>query len=132
MVLRSAGLRPKSDCSGKAQKQLYSKLQTRPLVRGRYKITNPQMSKENFKEKEKFVTCPRWAPDTKTDWPTELTLTSTSTSCLYLKHDVSETILSASSGGIYSVGPNLKLLPVSGDSRCEFAYSKQLNDLAHQ
>jgi hypothetical protein len=30
---RSAGLRPKSDCSGKAQKQLYSKLQTRPLVR---------------------------------------------------------------------------------------------------
>jgi hypothetical protein len=29
----SAGLRPKSDCSGKAQKQLYSKLQTHPLVR---------------------------------------------------------------------------------------------------
>jgi hypothetical protein len=29
----SAGLRPKSDCSGKAQKQLYSNLQTRPLVR---------------------------------------------------------------------------------------------------
>jgi hypothetical protein len=33
MAVRSAGLRPKSDCSGKAQKQLYSKLQTRPLVR---------------------------------------------------------------------------------------------------
>jgi hypothetical protein len=30
----SAGLRPKSDCSAKAQKQLYSNLQTRPLVRG--------------------------------------------------------------------------------------------------
>jgi hypothetical protein len=29
----SAGLRPKSDCSGKAQKQLYSNLQTSPLVR---------------------------------------------------------------------------------------------------
>jgi hypothetical protein len=29
----SAGLRPKSDCSDKAQKQLYSNLQTRPLVR---------------------------------------------------------------------------------------------------
>jgi hypothetical protein len=29
----SAGLRPKSDCSGKAQKQLYSNLQTCPLVR---------------------------------------------------------------------------------------------------
>jgi hypothetical protein len=27
------GLRPKSDCFGKAQKQFYSKLQTRPLVR---------------------------------------------------------------------------------------------------
>jgi hypothetical protein len=32
-VVSSAGLRPKSDCSGKAQKQLYSNLQTRPLVR---------------------------------------------------------------------------------------------------
>jgi hypothetical protein len=31
--LSSAGLRLKSDCSGKAQKQLNSKLQTRPLVR---------------------------------------------------------------------------------------------------
>jgi hypothetical protein len=31
--LSSAGLRPKSDCSGKVQKQLYSNLQTRPLVR---------------------------------------------------------------------------------------------------
>jgi hypothetical protein len=29
----SAGLRPKSDCSGNAQKQLYENLQTRPLVR---------------------------------------------------------------------------------------------------
>jgi hypothetical protein len=29
----NAGLRPKSDCSGEAQKQLYSNLQTRPLVR---------------------------------------------------------------------------------------------------
>jgi hypothetical protein len=33
MAVSSAGLRPKSDCSGKAQKQLYSNLQTRPLVR---------------------------------------------------------------------------------------------------
>jgi hypothetical protein len=39
--------------------------------RGRYKITNPQLSKENFKEKEKFVAVPRWVPDTKTDWPTD-------------------------------------------------------------
>jgi hypothetical protein len=33
MVVSSEGLLPKSDCSGKAQKQFYSKLQTRPLVR---------------------------------------------------------------------------------------------------
>jgi hypothetical protein len=33
MAVSSAGLRPKSDCSGKNQKQLYSKLQTRHLVR---------------------------------------------------------------------------------------------------
>jgi hypothetical protein len=31
-AVSSAGLRPKSDCSGKAQKQLYSNLQTRLLV----------------------------------------------------------------------------------------------------
>jgi hypothetical protein len=45
-----------------------NKLQTRQ--RGRYKITNPQLSKENHKEKEKLIAGPRWAPDTKTDWPT--------------------------------------------------------------
>jgi hypothetical protein len=33
MAVSSVGLRPKSDCSGKAQKQLYSKLETSPLVR---------------------------------------------------------------------------------------------------
>jgi hypothetical protein len=33
MAVSSVGLRLKCDCSGKAQKQLYSKLQTRPLVR---------------------------------------------------------------------------------------------------
>jgi hypothetical protein len=37
-----------------------SKLQARPLVReGATKITNPQLSKENFKEKEKLVAGPR-------------------------------------------------------------------------
>jgi hypothetical protein len=29
------------------------------------------MSEGNFKEKEKLVKGPRWAPDTKTDWPTD-------------------------------------------------------------
>jgi hypothetical protein len=33
MAVSSVGLRPKIHCSVKAQKQLYSKLQTRPLVR---------------------------------------------------------------------------------------------------
>jgi hypothetical protein len=33
MAVSSAGLRLKSDCYGKAQKQFKSKLQTRPLVR---------------------------------------------------------------------------------------------------
>jgi hypothetical protein len=31
---------------------------------------NTQMSEGNFKEKEKLDKGPRWAPDTKTDWPT--------------------------------------------------------------
>jgi hypothetical protein len=44
MAVSSAGLRPKSDCSDKAQKQFYSKLRTRPLVReGATKITNAQL-----------------------------------------------------------------------------------------
>jgi hypothetical protein len=43
----------------------------RPLTRGRYKITNTQLSEGNFKEKEKLVTGPRWAPDTGSDWPTD-------------------------------------------------------------
>jgi hypothetical protein len=34
-------------------------------------ITNPQLSEENFKAKAKMVAGPRWAPDTKTDWPTD-------------------------------------------------------------
>jgi hypothetical protein len=42
-AVSSAGLRPKSDCSGKAQKQLYSALQTRPLVREG--VTNLQTRK---------------------------------------------------------------------------------------
>jgi hypothetical protein len=37
--------------------------------RGHYKITSQQLSKENLKEREELVASPRWAPDTKTDWP---------------------------------------------------------------
>jgi hypothetical protein len=39
---------------------LYSNLQTSPLVR-------EELSEGNFKEKEKLVAGPRWAPDTETD-----------------------------------------------------------------
>jgi hypothetical protein len=35
------------------------------------KITNRNCLKENLKEKEKLVAGSRWAPDTKTDWPTD-------------------------------------------------------------
>jgi hypothetical protein len=34
-------------------------------------ITNPQLSRENFKEKEKLVTYPRWWPDTRKNCPTD-------------------------------------------------------------
>jgi hypothetical protein len=65
IVMSSAGLPPKSDCSGKAQKQLYSKLQTLPLVREgtpREETRNCQTKKKNL-----AVGC-KWEPDTKTDW----------------------------------------------------------------
>jgi hypothetical protein len=38
--------------------------------RGRYNITNSNCLKENLKEIEKLVAGPKWASDTKTDWPT--------------------------------------------------------------
>jgi hypothetical protein len=67
MVLSPAGLRPERDCTGEnQQQQQITDLPSRQ--RGHYKITNPQLSKENFKDKEKLVTGPRWVPDTKTDW----------------------------------------------------------------
>jgi hypothetical protein len=47
MAVSSAGLRLKCDCSGKAQKQLYSKLQTRPLVR---ESATKQQSRSCLKE----------------------------------------------------------------------------------
>jgi hypothetical protein len=46
MAVSSVGLRLKGDCSGKAQKQLYSKLQTRFLVRDDAKRRNCQTKEE--------------------------------------------------------------------------------------
>jgi hypothetical protein len=55
MVLSPAGPRPEWDCAGEEQqRQLITDPSSRQ--RGRYKITNPQLSKDNFKEKEKSVT----------------------------------------------------------------------------
>jgi hypothetical protein len=55
MALNSAGLVPERDCAGEdQQEQLIAYPSSRQ--RGRYNITVPQLSKENFKEKEKLVT----------------------------------------------------------------------------
>jgi hypothetical protein len=65
MVSSPAGLRLERDCTDEDQQQQYTNPSSRQ--RARYKIANPQLSKENFKEKEKLVAGPRWVPDTKTD-----------------------------------------------------------------
>jgi hypothetical protein len=58
-----------SDCAGEDQQlQLITDPSSRQ--RGRYNITNSNCLQENLKKIEKLVAGPRWAPDTKTDWPT--------------------------------------------------------------
>jgi hypothetical protein len=60
VTLTSAGLRPKSDCSGKSQKQLYSNLQTRPLIReGATKLQTCICLKEISRRKQTLVNSPR-------------------------------------------------------------------------
>jgi hypothetical protein len=56
------------DCSGKAQKKLYRKLQTRPLVR---EGAQHQETRNRQTEKKNLVMGSRWEPDTKTDWLTD-------------------------------------------------------------
>jgi hypothetical protein len=59
MTVSSAGVRPKSDCSGKAQKQLYSKLQTHPLVReGATKYQTRTCLKEISRKKKNWSRVP--------------------------------------------------------------------------
>jgi hypothetical protein len=53
VVLSHAGLRPERDCPGEEQQQEITDPSSRQ--RGSYKITNPQLSKENVKKKEKLV-----------------------------------------------------------------------------
>jgi hypothetical protein len=58
-AVSSAGLRPKSDCSGKAQRQLYSNLHTRPLVReGATKLQTCNCLNEISRRKQTLVNCP--------------------------------------------------------------------------
>jgi hypothetical protein len=68
--MSSAGLRPKSDCSGKAQKQLYHNLQTRPLVReGATKLQTCNCLKEISRRKQTLVNGPSWGYTPRhTDW----------------------------------------------------------------
>jgi hypothetical protein len=58
------------DCADENQ-QLQKITDTVSRQRGRYNITNSNCLKEILKEIEKLVAGPRWAPDTKTDWPTD-------------------------------------------------------------
>jgi hypothetical protein len=83
MVVSSAGLRPKSDCSGKAQKQLKSKLQTRPLVReGDTKQQTRRCLKEISRRKKNWSNVPdgRLTPRQTGRLTVDRKLTSTSTS----------------------------------------------------
>jgi hypothetical protein len=71
MLKSPVGLRPEKGCAGNARQKLKT---TDPTTRqrGRPTSTNPKLSKNNQREKgEKLVSCPRWVPDTKTDWPTD-------------------------------------------------------------
>jgi hypothetical protein len=57
MILSPAGLRPEQDYAGEAQQQHeITDPSSRP--RRRYRITNLQLSKENFKDREKLGTGP--------------------------------------------------------------------------
>jgi hypothetical protein len=52
---------------GETQHRKYKRLK---LGGGHVYNNKRQLSEENLKEKEKLVAGPKWAPDTKTDWPT--------------------------------------------------------------
>jgi hypothetical protein len=56
MVLNAVVLRPERDCAGEDQQQQYITDPSRQ--RGHYRITNPQLCKENFKKKENWSRVP--------------------------------------------------------------------------
>jgi hypothetical protein len=76
MAVSSAGLRPKSDCSGKAQKQFT--VNYRCVLSWRRALQNNKLETVWRKfQGEKLVTGPRWAPDTKTSSQTTSKLITT-------------------------------------------------------
>jgi hypothetical protein len=54
MAVSSVGLRPKSDCYGKALKPFYSNLQTRPLVKEGAKNYKPATVYKKFQGERKI------------------------------------------------------------------------------
>jgi hypothetical protein len=82
-AVSSAGLGPESDCSGKTQKQLYSKLQTHTLVREgapQQEICNCQTENKSLVKGFRWGPTPRQTGRLTVD--RKVTLTSTSTSIL--------------------------------------------------
>jgi hypothetical protein len=81
-AVSSVGLRPKSDSSGKAQKQLYINLQTRPLVReGATKLQTRNCLKEISRRKKNWSQVPdgRLTPEQTGRLTINRKLTATST-----------------------------------------------------
>jgi hypothetical protein len=63
----------RADPSGTELAKPVATVNYRPVFssEGALQNTNPQLCKDNLTVKEKLVASPRWAFDTKTDWPTD-------------------------------------------------------------
>jgi hypothetical protein len=62
----------RADSSGTALVRTAAAVNYRPVLSSERALQNnkPQLPKEHLKEKEKLVAGPKWALDTKADWPT--------------------------------------------------------------
>jgi hypothetical protein len=71
MLMSPMGLKSEKGCAGNARQKLKT-ADTASSQRGRLTSTNPQLSKNNQREKGKnLVACPKWVPDIRMDWPTD-------------------------------------------------------------
>jgi hypothetical protein len=69
--MSTVGLKSEKGCAGDAQQKLKTTDPT-SRQRGRSTATNPQLCKNNLREKsKKLVAGPIWVPDTKTNRPTD-------------------------------------------------------------